>query len=339
MQRTCLVVIVLLAVAVGGNAQQSQYKNLVLEGGGVKGFAYAGAFQVLDSLGILQHIERVGGSSVGAIQATLLAIGYTPAEMMKIAANIPLKKFNDGFFPGGLSRMNRKYGFFKGQRITKWIEQLIANKTGDAEITFLQLHALKDQKNYRDLYITGTDLTSRCLRIFSYETYPNMKVKDALRISFSIPLYFEPLMIDGAGKVYKENKDNQYHMMVDGGLVSNYPVHMFDDVKYKNADGSNFSANGQNTETLGLLLERPEYMGYTSDKSGYALPINSLSDYLTALYQTVVDRPNPDKISLHRTINISHFGISGRVRKLPASLIQRLVESGRQGVRDFFVAK
>src|SRR5215207_6715708 len=105
MKNLALCLSFLLVICISSSAQIPPYKNLVLEGGGVRGFAYAGAFQVLDSLGILQHIERVGGSSVGAIQATLLAIGYTPQDMMQLAAYIPLKDFNDGFLPGGLSRM------------------------------------------------------------------------------------------------------------------------------------------------------------------------------------------------------------------------------------------
>ena len=47
------------------------FKNLVFEGGGVKGIAYIGAMQVLKDKGILPAIERVGGTSAGAINATL----------------------------------------------------------------------------------------------------------------------------------------------------------------------------------------------------------------------------------------------------------------------------
>ena len=187
MKNFLLVFIATSIFHVKGNAEKPAYKNLVLEGGGVRGFAYAGAFEVLDSLGILENIERVGGTSVGAIQATLLAIGYTPKEMMEVAANIPLKQFNDGFFPGGFSRLKRKFGFYKGENLYSWIEALIAAKTGDANITFRQLYELRLQKNYKELYITGTDLTYRCLRVFSHEAYPEMRIKDALRISFSIP--------------------------------------------------------------------------------------------------------------------------------------------------------
>lgn len=198
------------------------YKNLVLEGGGIRGFAYSGAFEVLDSLHILNNIERVGGSSAGAIQATLLSLGYSTQEMTALAATIPLRKFNDGFLPGGFARMKHRFGFFKGEKITSWIEQLIAAKTGDANITFLQLHYLKNAKHYKDLYIAGTDLTYRCLRIFSYESYPNMRVKDALRISFAIPLYYEPVFIDDAGTVQRKMAAANIHLMADCFRTTRY---------------------------------------------------------------------------------------------------------------------
>lgn len=316
------------------HAQKIVYKNLVLEGGGVRGFAYAGAFEILDSLGILKSIERVGGTSAGAIQATLLAIGYTPKEMMEVAANIPLKEFNDGFFPGGFTRLRERFGFFKGQKLTKWIEKLISDKTGDANITFGQLHNLGAVKNYKELYITGTDLTYRCLRVFSHESYPNMRIKDALRISFSIPLYFEPVIIDDGGTLQKQHKNPAYHLMVDGGMLANYPIHIFDSTKFITGDTMNNSFL-QNKETLGLLLDKPEQLEYR-DKGNYPLPIYSLMDYVKAVYQTAIDKPNPDLPSLRRTITISHLNMSGRVRKLSRATIQKLVESGRQGILTFF---
>lgn len=320
------------------SAQKPVYKNLVLEGGGIRGFAYAGAFQVMDSLGILDSIVRVGGTSAGAIQATLLSIGYTPKEMMEVAGNIPLKEFNDGFFPGGFSRLKNRFGFFKGERINKWIEQLIAVKTGDANITFLQLHQLSFIKKYKDLYITGTDLTNRCLRIFSYEHYPNMHIKDALRISFSIPLYFEPVFINDEGTLHKRNSSDQVHLMVDGGLLSNYPIQIFDSSKYADDSSANNTFQ-QNKFTLGLLLDKPDQLAYGQEQYDHSLSIRNLREYLSAVYQTTIDKPNPDAGTLRRTITISHLNLSGRVRRLPAATIQKLVESGREGVRRFYSAR
>lgn len=61
-------------------------ENLVLEGGGVKGFAYIGALEVLNESGALQNLKRVAGSSAGGIVALLLAMGCKPPEIMKIMA-------------------------------------------------------------------------------------------------------------------------------------------------------------------------------------------------------------------------------------------------------------
>jgi NTE family protein len=314
-------------------AQTNPYKNLVLEGGGMRGFAYVGAVEILDSAGILKDIERVAGTSAGAIQATMIAVGYTPAEMEKLIENLPMNQFNDGTIAGGISRLRNYFGFYKGQRLSNWIEELIKNKTGDGKITFRQLHELKNSKGYKDLYLTGSDITYRRLRIFSYETYPDMAIKDAVRISFSIPLYYEPVLMDDEGKILKTKSAKNYHLMVDGGLLSNYPVEIFDSSRYITCDSNNCI----NRETIGLLLETPEQLEYSLRKSNTAGNINSLTEYVKAIYQTAVDRPNPDREGLKRTIVISDLGVKSRIKKLSAKTTAALVESGREGVRRFLV--
>jgi NTE family protein len=326
----CIILLFLSGTAIA----QQQYKNLVLEGGGVRGFAYVGAMMTLDSLGILNNIERVGGTSAGAIQATMLAIGYTPAEIAKEIESIPLKQFNDGNIAGGIGRLRRRFGFFKGEKITAWVSNLIAKKTGDADITFMQLHEQRSSKHYKELYITGTDLSYRCLQVFSYETFPNMRIRDALRISFSIPLYFEPVYIDGDGHIETDKNKPGLHLMVDGGLLSNYPIHIFDSSRYYACSGADIGCI--NKETLGLLLDKPGQLNYHKGGKNNPLFIYSLNEYISAVYKTVIDRPNPDNPGFNRTITINDLGLNGRVRKLPQSTINMLVESGKQGVRDFF---
>src|SRR5688572_20785238 len=77
-----------------------QYKNLVLEGGGARGLAYAGVFNVLEEKGILQGIEKVGGSSAGSIAGMMVSIGYTASEIDSMMVELKLQRFNDG--KGGL---------------------------------------------------------------------------------------------------------------------------------------------------------------------------------------------------------------------------------------------
>jgi NTE family protein len=324
------------------SAQPPQYKNLVLEGAGVRGFAYTGAFQVLDSMQVLKNIERVGGTSAGAIQAMLLAVGYTPEEMIRLTANVPLRKFNDGgwFFVGGMQRMKKQFGWYKGDKILEWLHQLIAAKTGNGDISFAELHEQKSERGFKDLYITGTDLTYQCLRVFSYEHYPGMRIKDAVRISLSIPFYYKPVLVDDTGKVYKQPEPGAaLHVMVDGGLLGNYPLFLFDSSKYVLA-GEGANKYMENSETLGLLMEMPEQIEYSKRRQGnFPFVINSMNGYVKAIYHAVIDKANPeasDTSSWHRTISISHLNLSPRVRKLPRATVTALLESGREGARRFF---
>jgi len=72
-----------------------QFKNLIFEGGGVKGIAYVGAIKFLEEKGIISNIVRVGGTSAGAINAVLVGLGYTSAQTLNIMNKLNFKKFMD----------------------------------------------------------------------------------------------------------------------------------------------------------------------------------------------------------------------------------------------------
>ena len=57
------------------------YKNLVFEGGGVRGYAYKGVIEELNNIGILKNFTRFAGTSIGALFAALLAVGFTSYEI------------------------------------------------------------------------------------------------------------------------------------------------------------------------------------------------------------------------------------------------------------------
>jgi NTE family protein len=59
----------------------NKYTNLALSGGGVWGISYAGAFEELERLGILQQIRCVAGTSAGSMAGLLLALGYNSTEI------------------------------------------------------------------------------------------------------------------------------------------------------------------------------------------------------------------------------------------------------------------
>ena len=101
----------------------------------------------------------------------------------------------------------------------------------------------KNNREFLDLHIIGTDMTSRATRTFCYETTPDMEVAEAVRISMSIPFFFESIKIDN--KFNEASK--QTHVYSDGGVVRNYPLNIFDSPVY----GECFNEEGVNLETLG----------------------------------------------------------------------------------------
>lgn len=336
-------ILLLLLIQINALSQESErtvYRNLVMEGGGIKGIAYGGALKELEERGIMQNIIRVAGTSAGAIQAALVAVGYSADEITNIVAETPIEAFNDdGFLTKGSKRLMKKYGWFQGDNFLEKMEKLIFLRTGNMNLTFAELHELAQTYPFRDLYVTGCNLSDQRVEVFSYETYPDMRIADAVRVSMSIPLYYRALWLDATGKVIEEPKpEDNCRIFVDGGLLMNYPVEIFDNYKYiKNNEG----LTGQvfNTETLGLRLERCEQIDHEIGKRSGLAPfeIEDFNSYLSALSTLLMrnaDPPHPR--DPERSIYINDLGLSARVRKVPEEEKRMMMLSGKHGVLEFF---
>ncbi len=322
------------------------YKNLVFEGGGIRGLAYPGALQVLEEKGIIKNIERVAGTSAGAITALMVGLGYNSHEIDSIIYSLKIQQFNDGkSIFGKIKRMKKEYGIFKGDKYERWLGKLIQSKTGDANITFLQLHQLHlNNNNFKDVYCTGTSITQQKLTIFSWSATPAMQIKTAVHISGSIPVYFKPVAIDSMWNEVsiKKSKAN-YDLYVDGGMLNNYPINIFDSCLH---GGDPFICDDIifNNQTLGLKLEREEQIqqfnrGVTNVASYH---VSSLNNYLMALnnlLQETLGRKTTDlKNEKGRTIYISYGNIFGKPRRVNETEKKILIENGKGAAQKFFDA-
>src|SRR5688572_3347838 len=137
------------------------FRNLVFEGGGVKGIAYGGALEVLNSMNILRDIERVAGTSAGAINATLLALGYSTADVSRIIASTNFKDFEDGNIVTELVGITTHYGWYKGDAFKEWIGKYIREKTGKEDTTFGELAAQAKTKGFKDLFCVASNLSKQ----------------------------------------------------------------------------------------------------------------------------------------------------------------------------------
>ncbi len=321
-------------------SHSQEYKYLVLKGGGIRGIAYTGALKVLEEQKITQTIEKVAGTSVGAITGTLLCMGYTANEMEDIMLHLDIATFNDGewFFIGGQRRLRKNFGWYKGEKLEQWMGKQIAKQTGSENTTFLQLHMLTEtDKKFKDLYIPATNLTKQSLEVFSWETHPDMPIKIAVRASASVPLYYGAVFLDSTDNVIEHpEKEGHYNVYVDGGLLANYPITLFNNA-HDNA------TNTINEHTLGLKLERPEQIAYGKTNTGIApYNIHSLPGYLAALYNLTIEQLNKniahDEEAKH-SIYISTSNLSPRVRHITLEQKKLLFTNGADAARDFLARK
>src|SRR5690606_37749463 len=122
-----------------------QFRNLVFEGGGVKGIAYVGAMQVLAQRGLLESITRVGGTSAGAINALIHALGYDVRAQREILDSTDFRRFMDDSFGviRDVRRLAKSFGWHKGDFFSDWVGGLIKDRLGNARASFADLRKAK----------------------------------------------------------------------------------------------------------------------------------------------------------------------------------------------------
>jgi NTE family protein len=340
--RTLLLILMLPVIGFA----QSPIKNLVFEGGGIRGIAYCGALEHFEKSGQFEQVERVAGTSAGAITAAFLAVGYSPEEISDIIYYTDFGDFNDGKYSvaGGAVRMVEGYGWYMGDAFVGWLESHISKKTRDKDITFGELHDGKADKGYYDLYTTGTDLTLQKPEVFSFENYPNMRIVDAVRISMSVPFWYMAIGIDEEGSIVEHDDwETSTRIFVDGGLVMNYPITIFDEYRYySGASVAAFQDDFKNPQTLGFRLDSQEQITHDQDQTGLApQAIEGIDDFTVALYVMVIENLNRQKLDnadWARTVSINTVEIGPRVKKLSDTQKNELISSGR-AASSFYLEK
>lgn len=323
------------------------FKNLIFEGGAARGIAYLGAIKVLEDKGILQSIERVGGTSAGAINALLLGLNYSLSEMKEILLDLPFQVFLDDSFGiiRDTCRTIRKFGWYKGDYFYNWISERIKEKTGNPKSTFKDLNENKEHNSFKDMYFIGANLSTGFAEVYSHESeYFDMCIADAVRISMSIPL------------IFAAKRNPQKDVIVDGGLLNNYPIKLFDRKKYiakymkktPYYDKDNEKLKGRerknpyayNKESLGFRLDKLDEINvFKYIKEPEHKEIKSLISYFRRLISTSFNIQA--NIHLHnddwdRTIYIDTLDVSSFDFDMDPSKKNELINSGIKYTKEYF---
>lgn len=179
---------------------------LVLSGGGRKVGIHAGALKALDKLDMLRHIKIISGTSVGAIVGLLYSVGYSIDQLYVICSELSPThlKSNES------RNIIFDYGMDSGKNFWLIYGKLIEIKGFKRDITFKEHY----NKSGIKLIMTGSCLNDKKCYYFSKDTFPDMKVIEALRITASIPGAFVPHKFEGK-------------YFIDGGCTENYPIRKF----------------------------------------------------------------------------------------------------------------
>lgn len=197
--------------------------DAVFEGGGVRGVGFTGAIAEIEKAGYT--FENIAGTSAGAIVAALIAVGYTAEEIKTELENLDYSNFKDKGRFGRIISLIFKYGLYKGDFFENWMEEILRKK---GITTFGQLITEYPEEKYKyKLQIIASDLTNKRILVLPQDlTYfgfdpDQFSIARAVRMSMSLPLFFRPV------KLTDDNGKN--HIIVDGGVLSNYPIWLLDD--------------------------------------------------------------------------------------------------------------
>lgn len=284
----------------------------VFSGGGIKGFALVGAYQEIEKRGF--QFERVAGTSAGSIIAALIAAGYKSHEMDRLLVELDLTKFLDArktIIPFPFAKwlfVYWKLGLYKGNELENWIEEKLAAK-GLRTFSDLPPQTLRfiasDLSNGR-LVVLPDDLVKYGIAPESFS------IAKAVRMSCSIPYFFEPVKLKSIDGM---------NVLVDGGVLSNFPMWLFD------------RENVQKLRpVLGIKLSPNEY---EHEKH----TIKNAIQLFAALFETMKDAHDSRYISRRHAKNIIFIpteGVLATEFQLTDDKKKVLLDLGKEAAEKFF---
>jgi NTE family protein len=303
----------------------SQRADAVFEGGGVKGICLVGAVAVAEEMGY--QWANVAGTSAGAIVAALLAAGYSAVELKEIMQELDYKRFKDATLldkvplVGPVSSLIFEHGIYEGKFFEGWIRGLLREKHVET-FSDLILEECRDDDRYRfKLRVIAADISQGRMLVLPQDIADfgirpeDLNVAAAIRMSMSIPFFYEPVKL-------RNMKTNRVSHIVDGGLLSNFPVWLFD-------------SKGSTPEwpTFGFKLVEPE------EELEVPHQVRGPISLFAALFSTMMEAHDARYIKdeeFVRTIAIPTLGIGTTEFDVSREKSEALYQSGRQAAEKFF---
>lgn len=304
------------------------YADAVLEGGGMRCIAHVGALCAAEARGY--RWQHCAGTSAGALVAALLAAGYTARELRALLGTIDFAQFaRDRGLKGSrgmqVARLLLRGGLHTGNALEAFLRDLLnargKHTFGDLVVPGQEQVPQSSHFRYRLLVIAADVTNGRMLRLpqdcLLYGQNPDeLDIALAVRMSAGIPFFFTPVVRrDSVGYLYR---------VVDGGLLSNFPIDVFD------------VPGPPAYPTLGFrLVDSPAQPNCPAESHARANPLHFSRELLNTML-AAHDRLYLEDHAYVRTIAIPVYGISGTCFDLRADQVELLYRSGEHAAEQFF---
>lgn len=182
--------------------------TLVLEGGGCYGVTLVGVVGDLESRHVLSGITTFAGTSVGAVVSCLLACRASARFLEDLFMSTYLPQLADYSWNPirTMYRMFWRFGICAGEALRDFLGQALLRLTGNADITFAEVK----QRFGNNLVLVAASLHTEQAVVISHKTHPDLSIRDAARMSSSIPFFYTSCELD-------------QETVVDGGIAMNLP--------------------------------------------------------------------------------------------------------------------
>lgn len=300
--------------------------DAVFEGGGVKGIGLVGAVEVTEARGY--EFVNVAGTSAGAIIASLVAAGYRANELREIMATLDYANFKDSGWVDRIPVLGKaislgiEKGIYEGQYFEEWMRKQLQKK-GKRTFRDLVMEEFKDSERYRyRLRVVASDLSRGKMLVLPQDARDfgidpdDLDIARAVRMSMSIPFFFEPVTLT--------LPDKQQAYIVDGGVLSNFPIRLFDD-----------GTPNPPWPTFGYLLVEEDPSRPITVRHEVHGPL-SLFAALFATMMEAHDRMYIENGAFARTIPIPTKGVTATEFDLSRERADMLYQSGRAAAEAFF---
>jgi predicted acylesterase/phospholipase RssA len=325
--------------------------NLVFAGAGVDGTAYVGAITEFEKkIGSLEKIKRVAGASSGSIMAMLVALNCTGSQIQELYNQIDFSKIiTHNPLSIGWSLAIEK-SLYHHEALEAAIKNLLIKTCGNVDITFGELSA----KGYKDFQLVATcpclldGIMSSQPQFFSAEISPMTRILDAVLASASIPLFFPSLCMKEItpGQWVRDKNGFQFY---DGGWMLDFPVQVFDKVKYmrdvisNDDDERDDNDDMYNPQTLGFMVYTNKQVHNIKDHVVQKKVLPS-SQYIDTFYALLNGAVNGNQLYLfsqskdpQRSVLIMNDQIAATEFDITAEQKIILMNSGRKAMAEYAV--